>query len=146
MDIEVKSHMSALDEEVIATIRSAYFWRPRKEETVEETRIKPTVIRRRRKTVQVEPWSSPPEDEPAGRPRWQPPATEEMKPQPEEALTKNQLPKKRSKKRLKCQLPKSRKKRRSRFSKNRSKPSETPQKGTFGQNHQAAGQTAGKAI
>ena len=60
LDIEVKSHMSALDEEVITTIKSSLFGA--KEETVEETRIKPTVIRRRRKTVKAEE-VEPPEAE-----------------------------------------------------------------------------------
>jgi translation initiation factor IF-2 len=60
LDIAVKSHMSALEEEVISTIRSSLFGA--KEETVEETRVKPTVIRRRRKTVKVEV-AEPPEAE-----------------------------------------------------------------------------------
>ena len=61
MDIEVKSHMSALDDEAVSTIKSSLFGA--KEETVEETRIKPTVIRRRRKTVQIEVAPPPEEDE-----------------------------------------------------------------------------------
>ena len=52
MDISVKSHMSSLDDETIAKVKSQLFGK--KEETVEETRIKPTVIRRRRKKVPVE--------------------------------------------------------------------------------------------
>ncbi|MGD8342002.1 MAG: translation initiation factor IF-2 [Desulfobacterales bacterium] len=60
LDIEVKSHMSALEEEAIAKIKSSLFGA--KEETVEETRIKPTVIRRRRKTVKVEAVESPEAD------------------------------------------------------------------------------------
>jgi len=52
MDISVKSHMSSLDDETIAKVKSQLFGK--KEETIEETRIKPTVIRRRRKKVQVE--------------------------------------------------------------------------------------------
>jgi translation initiation factor IF-2 len=52
MDIAVKSHMSSLDNEAVAKIRSEIFGK--KEETIEETRIKPTVIRRRKKTVKVE--------------------------------------------------------------------------------------------
>ncbi|MGD8991275.1 MAG: translation initiation factor IF-2 [Desulfobacterales bacterium] len=52
LDIDVKSHMSALEEEAITKVKSTLFGA--KEETVEETRIKPTVIRRRRKTVKVE--------------------------------------------------------------------------------------------
>lgn len=59
MDIAVKSHMSSLDEETIARIKSQLFGK--KEETVVETRVKPTVIRRRKKAVKVE---APPEIEP----------------------------------------------------------------------------------
>ena len=47
MDIAVKSHMSSLDVEVIEKIKASLFGT--KKETVEETRIKPTVIRRRKK-------------------------------------------------------------------------------------------------
>ncbi len=52
LDISVKSHMSALDDEVIAKIKSAFYGI--KEETVEETRIRPNIIRRRRKKVEAE--------------------------------------------------------------------------------------------
>jgi len=52
LDISVKSHMSALDDETVTRIRQQLFGK--KEETVEETRIRPTVIRRRRKKVPVE--------------------------------------------------------------------------------------------
>jgi translation initiation factor IF-2 len=63
LDISVKSHMSALDDDTIAKIKSSFFSTPTKEETIEETRVKPTVIRRRRKTVEVEA-SATPEAEP----------------------------------------------------------------------------------
>jgi translation initiation factor IF-2 len=52
LDISVKSHMSALDDETVTRIRQQLFGK--KEETVEEIRIRPTVIRRRRKKVSVE--------------------------------------------------------------------------------------------
>ena len=52
LDISVKSHMSSLDDEDVARIRADIFGK--KEAAVEETRIKPTVIRRRRKQVKVE--------------------------------------------------------------------------------------------
>lgn len=52
LDISVKSHMSALDDEVIAKIKSAFYGT--KEEAVEETRIRPNIIRRRRKKVEAE--------------------------------------------------------------------------------------------
>ncbi|MGD9281061.1 MAG: translation initiation factor IF-2, partial [Desulfobacterales bacterium] len=63
LDISVKSHMSALDDEMIAKIKSSFFSTPEKEETIEETRIRPTLIRRRRKKVEVEA-SATPEAEP----------------------------------------------------------------------------------
>ena len=53
MDIDVKSHMSSLDDAVIEEIKESLFGT--KKETIEETRIKPTVIRRRRKKAKVEP-------------------------------------------------------------------------------------------
>jgi translation initiation factor IF-2 len=46
MGIEVKSHMSSLDEETVARVRNELFGQSSAE--VEETRIRPTVIRRRR--------------------------------------------------------------------------------------------------
>ena len=52
LDISAKSHMSALDDDTVARLRQQLFGK--KEETIEETRIKPTVIRRRKKKVTVE--------------------------------------------------------------------------------------------
>lgn len=49
MGIAVKSHMSSLEDETVAEVKGALFGKPA--EKVEETRIKPTVIRRRRKQV-----------------------------------------------------------------------------------------------
>jgi translation initiation factor IF-2 len=60
LDISVKSHMSALDDDAVARVRQQLFGK--KEETIEETRIKPTVIRRRKKKVTVE---APPPEPPA---------------------------------------------------------------------------------
>ncbi|MCP4625712.1 MAG: translation initiation factor IF-2 [bacterium] len=51
LDIAVKSHMSALDEDAVVMIKQQLFGK--KKETVEETRIRPTVIRRRKKKVTV---------------------------------------------------------------------------------------------
>jgi len=65
LDISVKSHMSALDDDDISIIKTSFFGTQKKESTVEETRIKSTVIRRRRKKVQVEASATPdaePED------------------------------------------------------------------------------------
>ncbi len=53
MDIDVKSHMSSLDEETVAKIKASL--RGKKTEAIEETRIKPTVIRRRKKRVAEKP-------------------------------------------------------------------------------------------
>ena len=52
LDISVKSHMSSLDDEAVAKVKTVIFGK--KETSIEETRIKPTVIRRRRKKVPVE--------------------------------------------------------------------------------------------
>ncbi len=49
LGITVKSHMSSLEDETVAQVKSNLFGKPA--EKVEETRIKPTVIRRRRKKV-----------------------------------------------------------------------------------------------
>ncbi len=49
LDLAVKSHMSSLEDETVAQIKNALLGKPA--EKVEETRIKPTVIRRRRKKV-----------------------------------------------------------------------------------------------
>jgi len=60
IDVEIKSHMSVLEDEAVAQIKAGLFGQ--KAETVVETRVKPTVIRRRKKTVTVE---VPPEIEAA---------------------------------------------------------------------------------
>jgi translation initiation factor IF-2 len=52
LDISVKSHMSSLDDEAVAKVKTVIFGK--KEESIEETRVKPTVIRRRRKKVPIE--------------------------------------------------------------------------------------------
>ena len=46
LDIEVNSHMSSLDEDVVAKIKSALFGE--KDDQLEEKRVRPTVIRRRK--------------------------------------------------------------------------------------------------
>lgn len=64
MDISVKSHMSALDDATVDIVKQQLFGK--KEETIEETRIRPTVIRRRKKKVPVEAAPKPtPEPEEA---------------------------------------------------------------------------------
>ncbi len=52
MGIEVKSHMSSLDEDVISQIKNEIFGKKEPEEIVVDKRIKPNVIRRRKKIVQ----------------------------------------------------------------------------------------------
>ncbi|MBW2356796.1 MAG: translation initiation factor IF-2 N-terminal domain-containing protein, partial [Deltaproteobacteria bacterium] len=47
MQIEVASHMSSLDDEAVARIKQNLFGR--KEKVSQDTRVKPTVIRRRPK-------------------------------------------------------------------------------------------------
>jgi translation initiation factor IF-2 len=54
IDVEIKSHMSALDEDLVAQVKADLFGQ-QKTETVVETRVRSTVIRRRKKTVVVEP-------------------------------------------------------------------------------------------
>jgi translation initiation factor IF-2 len=49
LGVSVKSHMSSLEDETVAQVKGTLFGKPA--EKVEETRIKPTVIRRRRKKV-----------------------------------------------------------------------------------------------
>ena len=57
MDISVKSHMSALDDETVARIKAELF--SKKPEAIEEVRIKPTVIRRRKKPVRIKAATEP---------------------------------------------------------------------------------------
>jgi len=61
MDIAVKSHMSSLEDDIIAEIKASLFG-TKKEVTVEETRVRPTVIRRRRKKVKVDASEAQPEE------------------------------------------------------------------------------------
>ncbi len=63
LDLPVKSHMSSLDEDAVAKIKAHIFGG--KGEQVEETRVKPTVIRRRRKVVAKEPEAPSAEEAPA---------------------------------------------------------------------------------
>ena len=60
MDISVKSHMSSLEDDIIVEIKASLFGT--KEVAVEETRVRPTVIRRRRKKVKVDVSEAQPEE------------------------------------------------------------------------------------
>ncbi len=57
MEVEVSTHMSSLEDDAVSRIKGTLF--SKKAPDVEETRIRPTVIRRRRKA------SKAPEDIPA---------------------------------------------------------------------------------
>mgnify|MGYP001430027309 CR=1 FL=1 len=67
INIDVKSHVSSLDEETVAKIRAGFH--ETKPEGVEETRVRPTIIRRRKMVVQAEaepkPETPAPREEPA---------------------------------------------------------------------------------
>ncbi len=69
MNITVKSHMSSLDQETEEKIRDNFYGK--KPDTVEVTRVRPTVIRRRKKTVPEKP-VSPKVEEPAPEPAPEP--------------------------------------------------------------------------
>ena len=66
MDIDVKSHMSSLDDETSTRIKEKILGSPAKE--IEETRIKPTLIRRRKKRVRQKPVKIETSAEPELRP------------------------------------------------------------------------------
>jgi len=66
MDIDAKSHMSSLDDDTIDRIKQKILGAPKKE--IEETRIKPTLIRRRRKPIQQKPAEVKTSAEPEVRP------------------------------------------------------------------------------
>jgi translation initiation factor IF-2 len=85
LDISVKSHMSALDDDTIAKIKSSFFSTPEKKETIEETRIKPTVIRRRRKKVEVEASAKPEVESQEADEAAEEPTAESQKPEELEA-------------------------------------------------------------
>ncbi len=72
MDIDVKSHISSLDDDTVAKIKAGIHGPVAIPEDVEETRVKPTIIRRRKVVVQAEaepepepPSKMPPESEAA---------------------------------------------------------------------------------
>ena len=53
LDIDVNSHMSSLDDDVVAKVKSALFGE--KDDQLEEKRVRPTVIRRRKVVAPPEP-------------------------------------------------------------------------------------------
>lgn len=77
MGIEIKSHMSSLEEETVAQVKKELFGGTTS--AVEETRIRPTVIRRRRKVVPVSAEEAAEDESPVVEAE----ATEETAPQTE---------------------------------------------------------------
>jgi translation initiation factor IF-2 len=61
MDIPVGSHMSSLDEEAVASIKDNLRGKATSQGQIEETRVKSTVIRRRKKVVPAKPVEEKPE-------------------------------------------------------------------------------------
>lgn len=61
MEIEVGSHMSSLDEETVARVKDNLRGKPASQ--IEEVRVKPTVIRRRKKVVKPKPAEEEPVEE-----------------------------------------------------------------------------------
>ena len=98
LDIEVNSHMSSLDEDVVAKIRSAFYGE--KDDQLEEKRVRPTVIRRRKVVVPQEPEapvaaSTPaeePESPPVEKDAEQPQAVEAKAPPAKKSAVKKRKP------------------------------------------------------
>ena len=84
MDIDVKSHMSSLEDEVVSKVKANLFGK--KVEEVEITRIKPTIIRRRRKVVKEEPVMVESVPEPAELEQVSPAEVEPVAPEPTEKV------------------------------------------------------------
>jgi len=81
LDIEVNSHMSSLDEDVVAKIKSVLFGA--KDDQLEEKRVRPTVIRRRKVVAPQEPETPEPETVSAEAPESPPVEAQETAPEPE---------------------------------------------------------------
>lgn len=75
LGIEVNSHMSSLDEDVVAMVKSAFFGE--KDDQLEEMRVRPTVIRRRKIVAPQEPEVTEVESASAEEPESPPTGTEE---------------------------------------------------------------------
>ncbi|MFO7712878.1 translation initiation factor IF-2 [Desulfosarcina sp.] len=79
LEIEVNSHMSSLDEDVVATVKAALFGE--KDDQLEEKRVRPTVIRRRKVVVPQEAEAAGIESAPAEEPASLPAELEAKRPQ-----------------------------------------------------------------
>ncbi len=86
MDIQVKSHMSSLDDETVARIKANLLGATVDE--VEETRIKPTIIRRRKKIIRKKPVQVAEVSEPEKRPE----EVETADQTPDQAIEPEELP------------------------------------------------------
>jgi translation initiation factor IF-2 len=87
LDIDVNSHMSSLDEDVVAKVKSVLFGE--KDDQLEEKRVRPTVIRRRKvvprqkpEAPEVESASAAEPDVPPAEAEEQAPAAVDVKPPP----------------------------------------------------------------
>ena len=81
MNIDVKNHMSTLDDDEISNVKSELYGEPKKDEVYEAKRVKPNVIRRRRKrTPEAEPEAPETPEVPTDA---EAPAEEEKTPSPE---------------------------------------------------------------
>ncbi len=87
MDIKVKSHMSSLDDETVARVKTNLLGSKAKE--IEEIRIKPTIIRRRKKITKKKPVQEAEVSEPV--------AADDARPEPS-LDPKERLPEKKEKK------------------------------------------------
>ncbi len=90
MDIDVKSHISSLDDDTVAKIKAGIHGPVAIPEDVEETRVRPTIIRRRKVVVQAE---AEPEPEPLSQKPSEPEAAVPGSKLPgDEALKKESVP------------------------------------------------------
>ena len=86
LDIDVSSHMSSLEEDVVAKVKSALFGEE-KDDQLEEKRVRPTVIRRRKvvtplapETTEAEAVSAEAPDAPPTKPETESPAAADVEP------------------------------------------------------------------
>jgi translation initiation factor IF-2 len=98
LDVDVSSHMSSLDEDVVAKVKSSLFGEE-KDDQLEEKRVRPTVIRRRKVVTPQTPEATDTEAVSAEEPESSPtepdsPPTEPDKPAPDVAEVKAPLKKK----------------------------------------------------
>ncbi|PIP42624.1 MAG: translation initiation factor IF-2 [Desulfobacterales bacterium CG23_combo_of_CG06-09_8_20_14_all_51_8] len=90
MGIEAKSHMSSLDEDVISQIKNTLFGKKEPEKIVEDKRIKPNVIRRRKKIVEPPPEPAQPMEVSAEAETEETPVESPLSAEPSEAGTETQ--------------------------------------------------------